>query len=448
MNVITKIKKIFVKKPQRILAAGFLFIILIGAILLSLPIATKDFVWTPFIDSLFTSTSAVCVTGLVTVNTARHWSTFGHLVIITLIQIGGLGFMTATTLVAMILGKKITLKSRLIIREQMNTDYLSGMVKLIRYVLLSTFIIEGIGAILLSFQFVPKFGIKGIWYSIFHSISAFCNAGFDILGDTSLEAYSNNLMFMLTISSLIVLGGIGFNVYMDITLRKFKFKNFSVHTKLVLVSTLILLVSGTVLFLLFEGQNISTIGEKSLTNKVSGAFFQSVTTRTAGFASFNQKAMLESSAIMSILLMFIGGSPAGCAGGVKTTTFSLLILTTIAEIKGDTDINIFKKRISINALRKAIAIVVIALLWISTTVLLLTIFENHSFIDLLFETVSSLSTVGLTRDITSSLKNISKIIIAITMYLGRVGPMTLVLAFSNKKSKKKYRETLGNIIVG
>ena len=202
------------------------------------------------------------------------------------------------------------------------------------------------------------------------------------------------------------------------------------------------------LFLLFEGQNISTIGEKSLTNKVSGAFFQSVTTRTAGFASFNQKAMLESSAIMSILLMFIGGSPAGCAGGVKTTTFSLLILTTIAEIKGDTDINIFKKRISINALRKAIAIVVIALLWISTTVLLLTIFENHSFIDLLFETVSSLSTVGLTRDITSSLKNISKIIIAITMYLGRVGPMTLVLAFSNKKSKKKYRETLGNIIVG
>ena len=448
MNVITKIKKIFVKKPQRILAAGFLFIILIGAILLSLPIATKDFVWTPFIDSLFTSTSAVCVTGLVTVNTARHWSTFGHLVIITLIQIGGLGFMTATTLIAMILGKKITLKSRLIIREQMNTDYLSGMVKLIRYVLLSTFIIEGIGAILLSFQFVPKFGIKGIWYSIFHSISAFCNAGFDILGDTSLEAYSNNLMFMLTINSLIVLGGIGFNVYMDITLRKFKFKNFSVHTKLVLVSTLILLVSGTVLFLLFEGQNISTIGEKSLTNKVSGAFFQSVTTRTAGFASFNQKAMLESSAIMSILLMFIGGSPAGCAGGVKTTTFSLLILTTIAEIKGDTDINIFKKRISINALRKAIAIVVIALLWISTTVLLLTIFENHSFIDLLFETVSSLSTVGLTRDITSSLKNISKIIIAITMYLGRVGPMTLVLAFSNKKSKKKYRETLGNIIVG
>ena len=213
----------------------------------------------------------------------------------------------------------------------------------------------------------PKFGIKGIWYSIFHSISAFCNAGFDILGDTSLEAYSNNLMFMLTISSLIVLGGIGFNVYMDITLRKFKFKNFSVHTKLVLVSTLILLVSGTVLFLLFEGQNISTIGEKSLTNKVSGAFFQSVTTRTAGFASFNQKAMLESSAIMSILLMFIGGSPAGCAGGVKTTTFSLLILTTLAEIKGDTDINIFKKRISINALRKAIAIVVIALLWISLT---------------------------------------------------------------------------------
>ena len=305
MNIITKIKKIFVKKPQRILAAGFLFIILIGAILLSLPIATKDFVWTPFIDSLFTSTSAVCVTGLVTVNTAKHWSTFGHLVIITLIQIGGLGFMTATTLVAMILGKKITLKSRLIIREQMNTDYLSGMVKLIRYVLLSTFIIEGIGAILLSFQFIPKFGIKGIWYSIFHSISAFCNAGFDILGDTSLEAYSNNLMFMLTISSLIVLGGIGFNVYMDITLRKFKFKNFSVHTKLVLVSTLILLVSGTVLFLLFEGQNISTIGEKSLTNKVSGAFFQSVTTRTAGFASFNQKAMLESSAIMSILLMFI-----------------------------------------------------------------------------------------------------------------------------------------------
>ena len=448
MNIITKIKKIFVKKPQRILAAGFLFIILIGAILLSLPIATKDFVWTPFIDSLFISTSAVCVTGLVMVNTAKHWSTFGHLVIITLIQIGGLGFMTATTLVAMILGKKITLKSRLIIREQMNTDYLSGMVKLIRYVLLSTFIIEGIGAILLSFQFIPKFGIKGIWYSIFHSISAFCNAGFDILGDTSLEAYSNNLMFMLTISSLIVLGGIGFNVYMDITLRKFKFKNFSVHTKLVLVSTLILLVSGTVLFLLFEGQNISTIGEKSLTNKVSGAFFQSVTTRTAGFASFNQKAMLESSAIMSILLMFIGGSPAGCAGGVKTTTFSLLILTTLAEIKGDTDINIFKKRISINALRKAIAIVVIALLWISTTVLLLTIFENHSFIDLLFETVSGLSTVGLTRDITSSLKNISKIIITITMYLGRVGPMTLVLAFSNKKSKKKYRETLGNIIVG
>src|SRR5699024_9145704 len=245
-------------------------------------------IWTPLLDCFFTATSATCVTGLVTLNTAAHWTTFGHVVIMLLIQIGGLGFMTVATLMALLLGKRITIRDRLIIQEQMNTFSLSGMVKLIRYVIVSTLIIEGIGAVLLSFKFIPMFGLKGIWFSIFHSISSFCNAGFDIIGPNSLNEFINSPLIMLTVSFLIILGGVGFNVYMDITSKKFNFKKYTLHTKIVLVMTSILLLVGFFGVLLLEFDNPETIGNQGALGKILGSWFQSTTVRTAGYTAFDQ----------------------------------------------------------------------------------------------------------------------------------------------------------------
>lgn len=448
-KVFNNIKDKLESNPPALLVSGFLVVILIGSILLTLPISSKEGTFGNYLDCLFTATSAVCVTGLSTLNITEYFNDFGKLIIMILIQIGGLGFMTMATLVALVLGKRITLRDRLVIQEQMGEYKLSGMVKLIRYVIFSTFIIEIIGAALLSFYFVPRYGNRGIFYSIFHSISSFCNAGFDILGSDSLAILEHSVYPLLIISFLIILGGLGFNVYMDISVRKFNLKKYSLHTKIVLVVTASLLLIGTIVFFVLENENLNTFENLNFGEKLMNSFFQSVTTRTAGFYTVSQTKLTEGSVAFSVFLMFIGGSPASTAGGLKTITFFLLILTTISFIKGDNDIEIFKKRIEFSYVKRAIGILVISLFLVSIfTFILILIEDNIRFLDILFEVVSAFATVGLTRDVTPILHSSSKILIIMLMFIGRVGSLTIIFALYNKVNKKKFRYSNGRVIVG
>lgn len=439
--------KNFELNPPRVLALGFASLILIGTLLLNLPMATTNNESIGLINALFTAASAVCVTGLVVVNTTEFFSTFGQVVIIILIQIGGLGFMTMATFGALIVGKKISLKERLVIKEQLNLGSLTGLVKLTKYVIIVTFSIEAIGALLLATRFIPIYGVReGVWFSIFHAISAYCNAGFDILGD-SLVPYANDIILNLTISSLIILGGLGFSVYLDITKNR-KFEKFQLHTKLVIWLTTILIVAGTIIFLLIEFNNPETIGNLSFTQKILPSFFQSVVTRTAGFNSLNMSMIKDTSAFLFIILMFIGGSPGSTAGGIKTTTFGAMVLTTLSIIKGDKDVVAFKKRIPDNVINRSLAIVTVAIALIIIVSFVLTVTEDAAFLEVLFETTSAFATVGLSRGMTGDLSDIGKIIITLTMYAGRVGPLTMAFAFAQKSKHSKLRYADGTIIVG
>ena len=435
--------------PPRVLALGFAGLILIGAILLNLPIASKSGESIGFINALFTSASSVCVTGLVVVNTGEYWSLFGHIVIICLIQMGGLGFMTLATLVALILGKKITLKERLIIKEQLNQETMSGLVKLTKYVILSTFAIEGLGALFLSTRFIPRYGfIKGLWVSIFHSISAFCNAGFDITGN-SIVPFKGDIVVNLTIAFLIIIGGLGFSVYIDISRHK-RFNRLSLHSKLVLVITLILIIVGMILFYIIEWDNLGTLEPLNTKERIVASFFQSVVTRTAGFNSIDMSKMKDTTTFIMIILMFIGGSPGSTAGGIKTTTFGAILLTTFTVIRGGRDVVAYKRRIPQEIIYRALTIASIGIFLVTVISMILTISEGANFLDLLFETTSAFATVGLTRGVTPDLTDFGKILIAITMYLGRVGPLTMAFAFAKrqKNSIKNYRYSEGNILVG
>lgn len=440
--------------PVQIIAMGFAAIILIGAFLLSLPIATIDGVKTPFIDCIFTSTSAVCVTGLVTVDTGTYWSYFGKTVIMLLIQIGGLGFMSFATLIALIAGKRITLKERLLIRESISLTSLQGIVRFARYILTFTFSIELIGALLLSIQFIPEFGLgKGIYYSIFHAVSAFCNAGFDLMGGySSVTGYSGNALIILTLSALIIIGGLGFYVWDDLYNYKIN-RRLSLQTKVVISMSLFLIVFGFVMFFIFEYSNPATLKEMSMKDKLISAFFASVSPRTAGFNSIDLAGMSMASVLLTIILMFIGGSPGSTAGGIKTSTAGVLLLTVMSVIKGREDTEVFKKKISKETVYKAFAVVVIALGLVFTVTILLTITESGAgvpFEQYLFEATSAFGTVGLTMGLTQKLTAIGKIIVAITMYAGRIGPLTLLVAIAirsdNKTNSIKYPE--GKILVG
>lgn len=446
----SKLKRRIMKfdlNPPRVLALGFFGLIIMGTLLLSLPIATKSGVSTRLIDSLFTAASAVCVTGLVVVNTSEYWSLFGQVVILLLIQIGGLGIMTMATIFALISGKRIRIKERLIIKEQLNQETLTGLVKLMKYIIMMTFGIEMMGAILLSGQFIPEYGItKGIWYSVFHSISAFCNAGFDLIGD-SFISYSSSLPTISTLSLLIVLGGLGFSVIID-TGKNRNWKKFSLHTKLVLVLSIALTVMGAIIFLVLEYNNPSTIGSLPLGEKILSSIFASVVPRTAGFNSIDVAAMEQSSAFLTIILMFIGGSPGSTAGGIKTATFGVIALATINFVKGEKEVEVFKRRISTEVIIKSLAIVTVGMVMIIFVSFILTITENKLFLDTLFEATSAFATVGLTRGITSDLTWIGKIIIVMTMYAGRVGPLTMAFAFGHRKKRRQYRYSEGHISVG
>ena len=442
-----RLKKYLEDNPPLVLIPSFLFLIVVGSLLLSLPIsqnATK----VPYIDCLFTATSSVCVTGLVTVATYSTWSFFGKLIIIILIQMGGLGFMTFATLIALVMGRRITLKDRLIIKEQTNSIDMQGMVKLIRYILISTFTIETIGAFLLMTKFVPMYGFKGIFYSFFHSISAFCNAGFDILGPNSLIDINTNFFILLVIGLLIVIGGIGFNVILDILHNGFDFKKFSLHSKIVLTTTVLMLSITSVLIFAMEFLNPETIGNLSLTDKISNSVFQAVTLRTAGFSAIDQSKLLDSSSVLSILNMFIGGSPAGPAGGIKTTTFALLIIVALSEIKGQEDVEVFNRRIRFSQVKKALAIITLSMVWVIFVTFAILVIDKAKYLDVVYEVVSAFGTVGLTRSLTPTLNIISKILIISTMYIGRVGSLTILFALSNTKNKKAYKEAHENMIIG
>ena len=359
------VKNINNMDPARIMVIGFAAVILLGALLLNLPIASQNGHSVGFLNALFTSTSAVCVTGLVVVDTSTYWNTLGQAIIITLIQIGGLGFMTTATMFALLKKKKINLRERLLIQESLNQSDLSGMVRLTRYVILITFLIEGIGAILLSFVFIPQFGLQsGIWYSIFHSISAFCNAGFDLMGSTSGEytsliSYVSNPMIVITISSLIILGGIGFPVILDMINSK-KISRLNMHSKVVLSTTVLLIVVGTLFILIVESNNPDTLGSLGFGGKFLGALFQSVAARTAGFATVNLPMLHESSLLLLMILMFIGASPASTGGGIKTTTLATLLITVKSFISGKDEIVAFERKISGTIITKSIGIFFIA----------------------------------------------------------------------------------------
>ncbi|MDU2460221.1 MAG: TrkH family potassium uptake protein [Clostridium sp.] len=441
-------KKKFRLNGVQILALGFLIVIIIGAIILSLPISSRTGEPTNFLDAIFTSTSAVCVTGLITLDTSTHWSVFGQTVIITLIEIGGLGFMSFGVLISLILGKKITLRERLVMQEAMNTYSIQGLVKMVKYVLIFTMSVQFFGALLLSTQFVPEYGIsRGIFYSIFHSISAFCNAGFDLFG-TSLVGYSSNSVVILVISALIIIGGLGFTVLLEI--YEFKgMKKLSLHSKLVLITTAILVFGGAILMLIFEYNNVDTIANMNIKDKLLNSFFASVTPRTAGFNSISTSGMTLASKFLTIILMFIGGSPGSTAGGLKTVTFGILVLTVICVIKGREDTEVFGRRFTKEIVYKSFTLLFIGVSLVIFSTMILSYTEvGVSFIDLLYETTSAFGTVGITLGLTPNLSSIGKVLIMLMMYFGRVGPLTVMLALTRKRKKSGYKYPEGKILIG
>ncbi|MBP1924193.1 trk system potassium uptake protein TrkH [Sedimentibacter acidaminivorans] len=439
------------KNPYMVFIMAFAVIIFIGAILLNLPISNNSGKSIGFVDALFTSTSAMCVTGLTVVNTAEYWTNFGKIVILILIQMGGLGVMTMSAMISFFLGKKITLKTRVFIMEERNVDELQGVVRLTKSILVYTFLIEFIGAVLLSFVFIKDYGIgKGIAFSIFHSISAFCNAGFDITGNSMMN-YVNNPIITFAISLLVIIGGIGYFVFWDIYDSK-GFRRLSLHSKLVLIITGVLLILGFVFVLILEYNNSNTLGNLSILGKIQASIFQSVVPRTAGFNSLDIASLRIPTVVLMLIFMFVGGSSGSTAGGVKITTVGVIIISIYNFVRGKRDVEVFMKRIEYTTIIKAVSIVGIGMLLINGVTFILTITEVNSgfdFLDILFETVSSFGTVGLSRGLTPSLSDVGRIILSVVMFIGRLGPLTVALAFMKRhKNKGNYTYPEGKIIVG
>lgn len=445
-NFINKLYDKISLNPPMVLSLGFAILITVGGLLLSLPFFTKSGQATPLVDSLFVAASASCVTGLTPVNTLEHWNTYGHVLIIILIQIGGLGVMSLASIIPLILGKKIGMKSRQILKEQLNVESLEGMIVLFKYVLAFTFATEILGAILLSIKFVPLYGAgKGVWYAVFHSISAFCNAGFDILGD-SIYPFREDLLINLTLCALVIVGGLGFVVTSELFRRR-SFKKLSTHSKLVLMVTAILLIFGTLMFLFLENED-GVLQYESLKGSILESFFQSVVARTAGFYSVDLSKIKDSTALMLMGLMFVGGSPGSTAGGIKTTTLGVLFLSTHAVVRGESEPVVFGRHISTETVRKALAIFLVSIVIILSVSFMLTITESAPLVDILYETVSALATVGASKGITPQLTDAGKNLITLCMYLGRIGPMTMAFAFGMKAKKSLIRYPESFISIG
>lgn len=447
-KIFKAIIKRWVKKPELIISLSFLILILIGAILLTLPIASKSGKSIGFINALFTSASASCVTGLVVVNTTSYWSVFGKFVIILLIQMGGLGTMLIISLVSLILGRKIGLTERLLIKEGAGLDSYSGIVKLSKNIIIFSLVVEFMGALVLYIRLNQIYGsFTGLIYSLFHSISAFCNAGFDIFGN-SLVDFKGDLVINLSIAFLIIIGGLGYSVFYDIYKSR-RFRKLALHSKVALTITAFLILFGTISFYLLENKEISMHGFTQK-EKILSSFFMSVTSRTAGFNSLNIGLMKGSSVVLTILLMFIGASPASTGGGIKTTTFGVLVMSTFSVLRGDEEVSIFKKRIPMEVILRSITIFFFAsgiVLFVSMVITLIE-GEKFFFLDILYETVSAFGTVGISRGITPFLSNFSKIILTFLMFIGRVGPTTVALGLLKRKNKKLTKYAKGKIIVG
>ena len=450
-------KKKFTLSTTQIILFSFLGAIIIGSGLLALPISSASGKAVPYLDALFTATTSTCVTGLVTLPTVSTWSIFGQIVILVLIQIGGLGIITIMSGLMLLLNKKMGIGDRLLIQDAFNLNTMSGLAKFVKNVLFGTLIIEGIGAILYMFVFIPEFGAKGIWISVFTSVSAFCNAGLDIIAENSLCNYATNPLINIVTSALIILGGLGYIVWWDV-LRVVKsrspknrkiFRHLTLHSKIAITVTAGLILVGALLIFVFEYSNPLTIGQMSLFDKIQVSFFQSITTRTAGFASVSQENLTNASAAVSIILMLIGGSPVGTAGGMKTVTIAVLICSAFATIRNKNSATLFGRRVSEESIKKAVAVVVIFLTICATSTVLLMATSNASAIDAVYETVSATATVGLSRNLTSTLNSIGKLIIIVTMYLGRVGPISLAIALGSKnKNQNIICEPMEDISVG
>lgn len=442
--------------PQLILLA-FFSLIIIGSLLLWLPISSADGKSVSFTDAFFTSATSVCVTGLVTLPTVSAWSVFGKVVILFLIQIGGLGVITVMAELMILVHRKIGIADRILIQDSFNLNSTSGIVKFTKKVVFGTLAVESVGALLYMTVFVPDFGIKGVWYSVFNSVSAFCNAGIDIISENSLCGYALNPIINIVTCLLIILGGIGYIVWWDVvrvikkrTKQKIKlWSSLTLHSKIALFTTAVLIVTGAVCFYIFEYGNPETMKGLPVGERILLSLFQSVTTRTAGFATVPQQNLTVSSSVLSLLLMFIGGSPVGTAGGIKTVTFAVLAASAVSVIKNKNDVNMFGRRISISAVRKASAVAAVSFMIAFLSSLLLSCVTNAPALDIFYETVSASATVGLSRNLTSSLNTAGKFIIAFTMYLGRVGPISLAIAITGKtKNENIVKNPFEEISIG
>ena len=424
----------------QIILLSFLAVILLGSVLLVLPISSKSGSSVAYLDALFTATTATCVTGLVTLPTATTWSFFGQIVILLLIQIGGLGVITVMSGFMLMLQKKMSIGDRLLIQDAFNLNTLSGLGRFISSVVRGTLLVEGVGALLYMIVFVPRFGARGVWISIFNSVSAFCNAGIDIIGENSLCDYATNPLVNAVTSALIILGGIGYIVWWDVirvikgrtSSNKRIFRHLTLHSKIAIVTTLVLIFGGAVVIFVCEHNNPATIRDMSLFDKIQVSLFQSVTTRTAGFASVPQENLLNSTSLVSLILMVIGGSPVGTAGGVKTVTIVVLLCSAFSTIRNKNQATVFHRTVSSDSIRKAVAVVMTFTLVMITSTVLLSIFTDASAIDVIYEAVSATATVGLSRNLTSSLNSAGKLIVIATMYFGRIGPITLAVALGHK----------------
>ena len=438
--------------PYQILVLGFAGLILSGTLLLMLPQAAADGTGLSFIDALFTATSAVCVTGLIVVDTGTYFSLFGQLVIISLIQIGGLGIMAMSTLMAMLIGKKINLKERLVMQEALNQVTIAGVVRLTQYIIKVTLLIECIAGTILAIRWYQDFGLKGIYFGYWHAVSSFCNAGFDLLGSvtgkfSSATAYVDDLVVNIVISSLIILGGIGFTVIADVWTNR-RFDRLSLHSRVVILASFILISFGAVVIFLLEHDNTGTLAGLSWQGKILGSYFQSVSARTAGWNTIDLSKLTDATLFFMVILMFIGASPTSTGGGIKTSTASVLAAAIWALIRGRQDAEMFERRIPQAIIYKAFSVMLISAVLVILVTMLLSITEKQPFINLLFEVTSAFGTVGLTTGVTQSLTTPGKVWIILTMFAGRVGPVTLALALALKNRKGKVQYPEGKLIIG
>ena len=447
--------------PIQLIPLSFLLLIVAGTGLLSLPFATAKGESTGVLTALFTATTSTCVTGLVVVDTYAHWSVFGQFVILLLIQIGGLGVVAVASMIMIIGKRKFSLGDRLLLENSLNVEKNRGLLTFLTRVFKAVFIVEGIGAVLFAIKFIPRFGFgKGLWVSLFQSVSAFCNAGMDLIGPSSLIEYNDSPYVMIVTMALIILGGLGFVVWFDFfdgvkagIGKRYSpsriISRFSEHTKLVLIITLTLLLFGAIVVFAAEYNNPETIGNMGLGYKILNSLFQSVTFRTAGFATIPQEGLTDISCIMGYVLMFVGGSPVGTAGGIKTVTAVLFFLNALSYIRGKDETVVFHRRVSENMMRKASAVVLVSLMTVFVTLMLLMFEGGIGLTDAAYEAVSALGTVGLSRNITTTLDSAGRIIIIIAMYLGRIGPISMALFFTNEnKTENMIKHSEGQFYVG